>query len=195
MLTLTSPRETVLHRWPAGLKLALVAAGSVVLFQLPMAGVAVALALAAALALTLGRGRDWLGLLRLLWPVVLVLLAWHGLTGTLAQGALAVLRMLALVGLANLVTMTTRLSDMQAVFLWLSRPLAPILPPQRLALAFALVIRFVPVMLLRWQALVLAWRARAARRPGWHIYAPAVLAALDEADRVADALRARGGTA
>ena len=193
MLTLTSPIETPLHRWPAGGKLTLLAVGSVVIFLAPLWGAALALGLVASVAAALGIGRDWARLLWLLWPVALVLLLWHGMTGTPWEGALVVTRMLAAVGAANLVTMTTRLSDMQEVFLWLGRPLSPILPPKALALAFALVIRFVPVMLLRWEALSLAFRARSARRPGWRIAAPAVLAALDDAERVADALRARGG--
>lgn len=193
MLTLTSSHETALHRWPVGVKLAILAGWTLVLFQLPLWAAGVALALAAALATLLGLGREWLGLLRMLWPVTAVLLLWHGLTGTPLLGLLAVLRMLAAVGAANLVTMTTRLAEMQAVFLWLARPLAPLIAPKTLALAFALVIRFVPVMLLRWDALALAFRARSYRRPGWRIAAPAALAALDDAEHVADALRARGG--
>ena len=54
-------------------------------------------------------------------------------------------------------------------------------------------IRFIPVMLLRMEALALAFRARSARRGSWRIVMPGVLAALDDADHVADALRARGG--
>lgn len=193
MLTLTSPHQTPLHRWPAGLKLALLAALTLVLFQLPLWPVAVALAGLSALAFALGIGQAWARLLWLLWPFVAVLLCWHGLTGSFWTGALAVARMVAAVGAANLVTMTTRLADMQAVFMRLARPLSPLLPPARLALAFALVIRFIPVMLLRWQALSTAFRARARRRPGWRLIAPAALAALDDADHVAEALRARGG--
>jgi biotin transport system permease protein len=193
MLTLTSPHQTPLHRWPAGLKLALLATATLALFLAPLAAVALALALLAATAFALGLGPAWARLLWLLWPLAVVLLLWHGLTGTPWTGALAVARMGAAVGAANLVTMTTRLADMQAVFLRLARPLSPLLPPARLALAFALVIRFIPVMLLRWQALTLAFRARSARRPGWRSAAPAALAALDDADHVAEALRARGG--
>lgn len=193
MLTLTSERVTPAHDWPAGAKLAALAVWTLVLLQLPLWGAAGALGLAAGAAAALGVLGDWARQLRRLWPMALVLLAWHAATGTGALGVLVTLRLLAAVGAANLVTMTTRLADMQAVFLWLARPLRPLIAPQTLALAFALVIRFVPVMLLRWDALALAFRARSARRPGWRLVAPAVLAALDDAERVADALRARGG--
>lgn len=193
MLTLTSDRVTRAHGWPAGVKLAALAVWTVALLALPLWGAAAALGLTAGAALALGLLADWARHLRRLWPMALVLLLWHGATGTALLGLLVTLRLLAAVGAANLVTMTTRLADMQAVFLWLARPLRVLIAPQTLALAFALVIRFVPVMLLRWDALALAFRARSARRPGWRLAAPAVLSALDDADRVADALRARGG--
>lgn len=193
MLSLTSPIQTPLHRLPAGAKLAALALATIALFQLPLAPTALALAALAATAFALRLGPAWTRLLALLWPLALVLLTWHTLTGTPWDGALATTRMLAAVGAANLVTMTTPLSEMQATFLRLARPLSPLIPPQRLALAFALVLRFIPVMLQRWDALALAFRARSARRPGWRLIAPAALAALDDAERVAEALRARGG--
>ncbi len=196
MLTLTSPVETRAHRWPAGAKLAGLALWTLALFGLPGPGWALAaLGVVAAAAFVLDRrlGRAWAGLLGRLWPVALVLALWHVVSGTPGEGITVAARMLAAIGAANLVTMTTRLSDMQAVALWLARPLAPVVPPRVLALAFALAIRFVPVMLIRMAALGEAFRARSARRVGWRIAMPAVLVALDDAERVADALRARGG--
>jgi biotin transport system permease protein len=62
-----------------------------------------------------------------------------------------------------------------------------------LALAFALVIRFIPVMLDHLTRITDAWSARSPRRPRWRVLVPATLAALDDADRAAEALRARGG--
>jgi biotin transport system permease protein len=38
-----------------------------------------------------------------------------------------------------------------------------------------------------------AWSARSPRRPGWRLLIPTALAALDEAEHVAESLRARGG--
>lgn len=194
MLTLTSPHETRAHGWPAGAKLSGLLVFSLVIFALPgPVWAAAGLALAALGAWALGLGREWGAQLLRLWPLALVLMAWHLVTGDSRDGATVTFRMLAAVGAANLLTMTTRLTDLQALAERLARPLAWILPPRALALAFALVIRFVPVMLLRWEALSLAFRARSARRPGWRIAMPAVLAALDDAERVAEALRARGG--
>jgi biotin transport system permease protein len=197
MLTLTSPVETWAHRVPAGAKLAGLGLATSGLFllstPLPLGLAAVA---TAGLALTGGIGfaRMALRLLWPLWPFVVIVTLWHLWSADLTGGAVVLLRMVTAVALANLVTMTTRLSDMIQVFQWLALPLAPLgLSPRRLALAFALVIRFIPVMLDRMVQIGQAWSARSPRRPRWRVLVPATLAALDDADRVAEALRARGG--
>jgi biotin transport system permease protein len=197
MLTLTSPVETWAHRLPAGGKLMALAVATTVLFALGTP-LAMGLALAVALALYASGGPPFAltgaRLLRPLWPFVLVVGLWHLWTGNPEGGLVIVLRMIIAVALANFVTMTTRLSDMIAVFQWLASPLQAFgLPPRRLALAFALVIRFVPVMLERMAVISASWRARSPKRPGWRVLVPATLAALDDADHVAEALRARGG--
>lgn len=195
MLTLTSERETVLHGWPAGVKLGFLAVFTTGLFLLPgIVPAAIGLALVAGLCLGLGLAPEALRLLRPLVWIAGVILAWHALTGTAAEGIAAVLRLFAAFGAANLVTMTTRLEAMQAVFLWLFRPLSPLVPPERLALAMALVIRFVPVLSLRAEQLSTAWAARSARRLSWALVFAVTLAALDDAEHVAEALRARGGS-
>ena len=85
-------------------------------------------------------------------------------------------------------------AEIIALLTRITRPLTRIgLNPKVLGLSVALVIRFVPVMLLRYDQIALAFRARSPRRPGWRILMPVLLAALDDADRVAEALRARGG--
>lgn len=197
MLTLTSPVETWAHRLPAGGKLAVLALVTTGLFALSSLW-ALGAALAAMVGLYLTAGlpfaRAGLGLLWPLWPFILVVGLWHLWSGDLGGGGVVILRMVTAVGFANFVTMTTRLSDMIDVFQGLARPLAPLgLSPRRLALAFALVIRFIPVMLDRLGQIGMSWRARAPGRPRWRVLVPATLAALDDADRVAEALRARGG--
>lgn len=196
MLTLTSPVETWMHRRRAGVKLALLCAFTLVLFRLDGPALqGAAFALTAALAASGGARflTAWLRLLRVLWPFLLVIALWHGITGDIAGGATILLRLLAAVGAANLVTMTTPLSAMIAVIERLARPLSPVLPPRRLALAIALVIRFIPVLSDRMAVIRDAWAARSPRKAGWRILLPATLAALDDAEHVAEALRARGG--
>lgn len=197
MLTLTSPVETPWHRLPAGAKLMALAALTLLLFAAP-GPVVPAAALAGVAALYLAGGaifaRTGLAMLRPLWPFLLVLALWHLWEGTPREGLALALRLVAAVAAANLVTMTTRLSDMIAVLERLAAPLARFgMPPRRLALALALVIRFVPVLGERLAAIREAWAARSPRRPGWRVMVPAVLATLDDADHVAEALRARGG--
>jgi biotin transport system permease protein len=198
MLALTSAIETPYHRLPAGPKLAALCLFTIGLFWLnnvpEMLG-----AVAVVLILTALPGRVFAGqalrMLRPLWPFAALLVAWHWWTDDLMRGAVILLRMAAAVAAANLVTMTTRLGDMMGVIEKLARPLAPFgLPPRRLALAVALVIRFIPVLGARQAALAEAWRARSARRAGWRVVPALTLAALEEADHVAESLRARGGT-
>lgn len=197
MLSLTAPHPTPLHRLPAGMKLAALALATagIVALEAPLPLVAAGGAVAALhLALGWRIAAQGLRLLRPLWPFAAVLLGWHLWTGDPQRGALIALRMGTAVALANLVTMTTRLDDMIAVVERVARPLARLgLPPRRLALAIALVIRFTPVLMARAGQLADSWRARSPRRPGWRLAVPLALSALDDADRVAEALRARGG--
>ncbi|MCF1707270.1 energy-coupling factor transporter transmembrane protein EcfT [Tabrizicola sp. J26] len=197
MLTLTSPVETALHRMPAGWKLVGLALATLVVVPMTdLRWIAVAAALVVGLYLMQGVAFAKAGARMLwpLWPFLVVLAVWHAVTGDLVAGFGIALRMLTAIAIANLVTMTTRLDDLIAVVERCARPLVRIgLNPRTLAVAIALVIRFTPVLLLRAGQLMEAWRARSPRRPGWQVVAPLALSALDDAERVAEALRARGG--
>jgi biotin transport system permease protein len=197
MISLTSPVRTRAHDWPAGAKVLGLCAASVALFAAPYLW-AQALAAFAVLALYALPGRLFLvhGLRRLwpLWPFVVLLILWHLVTGAPREGAVIVLRMLSAVGLANLVTMTTTLEAMMRVVNRLLRPFGRLgVNLRAIELAAAMVIRFTPVLAQKGGALALAWRARSRRRPGWRLIVPFMVLALDDADRVAEALRARGG--
>lgn len=197
MLTLTSPIATPWHRLPAGAKLAALCLFTMSLFVIGNPWVlAAAVALVAMLYLPGGPvfARHGLRMLRPLIPFVAIVALWHIATGSPEYGALICLRLLAGVGAANLVTMTTRLSDIVAVIEWLAAPLSRFgLRPRVLGLAVALVIRFIPVTAERMIRLTEAWRARSVRRAGWRIALPVTLGTLDDAEHVAEALRARGG--
>lgn len=197
MISLTSPIETRAHGWPAGVKLGLLCVATIVLFKAEslmfhltaFAGLLMAYALPGPIFLKAG-----LRALKLLWPFVALVALYHIVTRTSVDGLVIILRMLTAVGLANLVTMTTRLTDMIAVVRWLATPLRALgLRTEYLETAIALVIRFTPELLAKGTHLTEAWRARSARRPGWRIILPFTVLALDDADHIADALRARGG--
>lgn len=197
MIALTWPHPTPLHRLPAGAKLLALVVWTATVMMIDRPEV-----LAACLALTLsvyglcGTGflRAGLRVLRPVLPLLLVIALWHLWLGELQAGAVMVLRFGTAILAANLVTMTSRLDALTAVLARVAAPLRHVgLPPATLALAVALMIRTVPVTADRHARLSDAWRARAAGRPRWRIVTPTLLGALDDSERLADALRARGG--
>lgn len=192
---LSGPRRLLpLERVPAGLKLLALAASSAALFftadPLVLAG-----ALAAVLVLAGAAGA--LHAVRDLRPLLLVLalsVAAHAALGDWRLGLAVGLRIAALVILAGVVSATTPLSDMLAVFDRLLAPLRWIgVSTRPIGVALAMTLRFAPMLALRWRTLAAAWRARSVRRPGWRLMIPFVVGALDDADRAAEALAARGG--
>lgn len=197
MLSLTSDTGTPWHKAPAGAKLLALLVISVLAFWLSTPAQALAfLGLVTALYLPGGAAflRQGARLLKPVLPFVVIILAWHWFTGAVAAGIVIVARLVALVALANLVTMTTRLQDMlDRVDDALAMLRLPVRWRRRLALSVALVIRFTPVLVQKGAALGQAWRARSVRRPGWRLVLPFALVALDDAERVAEALRARSG--
>ncbi len=203
MILTTSPTKTLAHRWPAGLKLGLllIATTSIffidsVLILAPLTASVIGLyALPSKLFFMEGMKG-----LRPLWPFLLIVGGWHILTETITEGMIILLRLITLVAMANLVTMTTRLSDMMAVILSLIALLrfVPVLRYMAtsnhvIALMFALVIRMIPVLTKKSQLLWMRWRSRSSRRPTWRILMPLMVLAIDDAEQVADALKARGG--
>ncbi len=64
--------------------------------------------------------------------------------------------------------------------------------PRKVALAAALVLRFVPVLAARWRAREEAWRARTRRRVPPRLVAAFLADVLRLADQVAESLDARG---
>ena len=199
MISLTSPVKTWAHSWPAWSKLLGLCLGSVVLFQIDtVQGQAIAAAVVLLLYAAPGLRflRNGADRLSMLWPFVVIVGIFHVATGDIAGGATILLRMFAAVGLANLVTMTTPLSEMMEVVRWLMRPFRRFgVRSEVFELATAMVIRFTPVLIDKGAALSEAWRARSPRRPSWRIVMPLMIAALDDADHVAEALKARGGVA
>lgn len=197
MISLTSPVDTRAHRWPAWVKLGGLCLVSTGLFLTGSLAAHIAV-----LTVTLGLyalpGAEFLsaGLrgLRVVLPFVAMLLIWHVVTDDLAMGVLICLRMVALIALANLVTMTTGLAELVDLTRRLTAPLRQLgLPTHLLDTAIPLVIRFTPVLVARAERLAEAWRARSPRRPSWRLVLPLTLQALDDADHVGEALRARGG--
>ena len=115
MISLTSPIKTRAHFWPAGAKLAALCLSTAGLFFIQNLFAHIAI-LTAILALYAAPGRlfftSGLSKLWMLWPFVIIVCGWHWVTDSYVQGVVIVLRLVSAVALANLVTMTTRITDM-----------------------------------------------------------------------------------
>lgn len=196
MLSLTSPVRTWLHDVPPGGKLLAMLAFATALFPVERIDALIATAIIVALLyLSCGTRLATAGLraLRPLLPFLAIIAVWHLATGTPQAGIGISLKLLAAVGLANLVTMTTRLEEIMDAVAWPARRLG--LNPRIIGMMIAMVVRFTPALGRKGTQLIEAWRARSARQPGMAVVPPLLLAALDDADHVAEALRARGGVA
>lgn len=197
MISLTSPIETPYHRFRAGYKLCLLCLFT---FSVYLAeGLLVHLAaVASVLCLYLVPGFAFFatGLRRLLpiWPFLAVLLVWHLATAKYSDGIEVAAKLISAVGLANLVTMTTRLDDLIAVVERAFLPFRRIgISAKGLGIAIAMVIRFTPVLMQKGAQLTESWKSRSPRRPGWRVILPLFLLVLDDAAEVGESLRARGG--
>lgn len=196
MISLYLAQVGWLHRWPAGLKLLALAAISIGLYFVAQPAL-MAVVLAIVLGLYASLGRPALRQLVLLRPLLLLfalMFAVQWWSVGLAAGLTLVLRMSALILLANLVTMTTRMDAMMAAIAPLLAPLRLVrVEPARIAFAVALVIRFVPVLLAQLHSLREAWAARGGGRQLWRLAIPMTIQAIRLSDHVAEALAARGG--
>ena len=67
------------------------------------------------------------------------------------------------------------------------------LRPEPIAFAIGLFIRFTPVLIEKSAILAQAYRARTSKYGNWRIVLPLALIAVDDADHIAEAMRARGG--
>ncbi len=197
MLSFESPVKTVWHRVPVGLKLLFVLLSTLTLFLLDTLPVQLGALLVCVILYTAG-GSDFLragiGRLRFIWPFILVILVWHAITHTTMHGVMISVRLVTILGISNLMTMTSRLTDLVGLIHSGLYPLRLLgINTRPIEIAVALVIRFTPIFISKGASLADAWRLRSKKRPGWQIIFPLSLAAIDDAEQVADALRARGG--
>lgn len=189
------PTGSVVHRLPAGVKLAALVAGCValVLVRRPWQ-VAVALGVLAVLyAVARLPLRLLLAQLRPLLLLVAVLLAFQWVVVGWQRAVVIVGGLLAAVLLASLVTLTTRTTDLVEVVVRLARPLRPVgVDPERVGLALALGIRSVAVVADLARDVRQAQLARGGQRSAVAFVVPLVNRTLRYAERLADALVARG---
>jgi len=198
MLSFDSPVSTPWHRVPVSWKFLSVCVCSLLLFIFDSIAVQLFAMLACALLYTVGGATFFntsVQRLKFLWPVLLIIVVWHGFSGTFILGIGIVLRLVTIVALSNLMTMTSRLSDLLALIEWALKPVRALgVNTRPVEIAVALVVRFTPVLIGKGSALADAWRTRSVKRASWRLVFPLSLVAIDDAENVAQALKARGGT-
>ncbi|ORB28589.1 energy-coupling factor transporter transmembrane component T family protein [Mycolicibacterium parafortuitum] len=190
------PGRSWLHRMPAGMKLVglgVVIVAMTVAVDSPMRLAVAAAAVAAVIACArLPVGALAAQLRPVLWVVAAIFVLQLLLTGW--RRALVVCGVLLLaVGLAAIVTTTTRTTDMLDAATRAMAPLARFgFPARQVAIALALTIRSIPLLVDIIRQVEEARRARGLRISPRIVFVPVVVAALRAADDFSEALIARG---
>jgi biotin transport system permease protein len=194
MLSLYQEGRTPVHALPAGVKLlVLFLAGTLIFLIRDVAWLAAAMAVVG-LCYVLAR-IPWRPAVRSLVAVVpfaaitviaqIVLSDW-------VTGVVVGERILTTVGLANLVTLTTRTEDMIATIETAMRPAVPLgIRPERIGLVVAIAIRFIPMIKEQTEQVRAAQRARGVERSVAFL-TPLLIKILRLADGLGEALDARG---
>jgi biotin transport system permease protein len=199
-LALYVPRASPVHRTPAGWKLLVLAGLSVLVFAVPTLPV-VSGALVAVLVVGLVVARlPGAVLLRqaraVLWVLVAIFVL-HAVLTDVLTGTLTVLRLLALVLAAAVVTATTRVTEMVAVVERVCWPLRWVgVRPARIGLVIAMALRFIPLIAERADRIREAQAARGGSVHGLRglttTVVPLLVQVLQLAHTTAEALDARG---
>lgn len=195
LLGLYRPGTTVFHRLPVGVKLLALTASSLVIVIVrgaPSSGVF----LAVAIALSLLARLDIRTTLKALRPVLIVAVLFGGYQiwqKGWGPGAEVIADLFALVVLATVFTATTSINDMlDSITRWL-QPFRRIgVNPEKVGLAFSLMMRSVPGTLEIARETRVAAKARGLERSPRALLIPMVLRTVARAHDTGDALMARG---
>lgn len=207
MLTLFMSKRTWLHGQPAGRKLLVLAIASLGMMMVSSPLLAMgALALVVSVYFSLGvpgRARLYESLQALAWLIGFIAGAQLVIAGVrgdwshalLVSVGVSMVKLVALVLLAELVSITTPLQALMNAILPLLMPLHAVgLSPRRLSLAIALIIRLASLQRSNWLQLRQSWAARSKVKPGLRIMPPSFRLGLKHADHMAWALRARSAS-
>lgn len=186
---------SLLHRIPVKPKLfGLMVCGLLLYFIEQPAVLGVALVVTALLYLSTGIG--FAEGLRRLKPVLFTiafLAAVNVLLLSPLEALLTVLRLLAILFLAAAMTASTTIADFMGAVTDLARPLEKLglMKASDLGLALGLVLRFVPDIAQRYEALKEAHAARGIPVKLSRMLGPLIISTLKDADRIAEAIDAR----
>lgn len=195
MLPLYIHRDSFVHRMPAGAKLFVcLVATTVICFLQPLW--LMGATLAGVCGLYLLAHLPISAIFAALKPMLLVsavIFALQWLLADVPTAVAVVLRIMTLVLLTSLVTLTTPLSTMIEVLTDISRPFARFgVSPPKLALAIALSIRFIPTLLNDMQEIQRARIARGARGASVFALGPLIVKILYMTNALGNAIAARG---
>ncbi|WP_119942863.1 energy-coupling factor transporter transmembrane protein EcfT [Neorhizobium sp. NCHU2750] len=188
--------DSLLHRLPAWVKLLGLAVISLCLFTLHMPlvlGVAAAIGLVGHALLRISMAEIWRRM-RSYALIVLVVALFTAAFGSLAEGFEALFRLSGLALFASLVTATTTTGEFIAVFTRAAMPLERLglVRAADVGLSIGLVIRFVPEIVGRYEAIRDAHHARGLKPRPLSIIVPLIINTLRHADEIASAIDARG---
>ncbi|MCC2095255.1 MAG: energy-coupling factor transporter transmembrane protein EcfT [Hyphomicrobiales bacterium] len=187
--------RTWLHAVPAGAKLLGLLVAVTLFLSLSLWWIfALAIAMVLAVYASLGSAAlQRLVRLRPLLPLLAIIYALQWYLEGHNQAAVSAGRLLLMILLADLLSMTTTVQEMLDAIAPVLRPLERLgLDSRKLALAIALVIRFVPVLFDLWNRRREAWQARTSRRFSPMLIKLFLADTFRMADHVAEALDARG---
>lgn len=188
------PGNSAIHRLPVSVKLLACLLGSIALalVQSPWLLGACLLLIGGAYACAQLPVSAALKTLRPVLPVLaIIVLAQVALSGWTAA-ATVTLRIISLVLLASLVTLTSPFTDLIDAVTRAARPLARFgFSAPKLGLAIALTLRFIPAFAKDWSAVEDARTARGARGPGFLGVGPLVLRILCMTNALGDAIASR----
>ena len=195
MLALRFPQPTALDNVPASLKLLLLAAATSGIFFISTLGTMFLIFLAITTFHLLFGWQIFkfsLNLLKPLLPFIIIMVFWHLYSRDLTGGLLIIMRLLLIVSLANLVTCSTKTSEITEIIEKILRPMQFLnINTQAISLSVIIFIRFTPIVLERHHILSLAYKCRSGKRPSWQLILPLILSIMDDADHVAQSLKSR----
>ena len=187
--------DSCIHRMRAGLKLLILAAAGSSLMWVSRPAWLLATCVAVLLLFWIARVSwrgVWLRIKPLAWFVLAIGLVVAWVDGWHAAAS-ATLRLVSLVMLALLVTLTTPLSAMMDVVTLVMRPLESmgLLRAERVSLAFGMTMRMVPELHAQWNQIREAQAARGLESHPVALIVPMLVRTLNRADEMAEAIDAR----
>ena len=196
MGSLYLPGHTWLHLVPAGPKLAVLAVASTALMWVHSPSlllVACVLVCLSARCAGASLRQVWQQLSPLTWMLLVLggLSLWYQ---GLLQALEMVLRLFTLVLAALVVSMTTPLTQMMQVVVWLLGPFERLgwVNADKVALGFGLTLRLIPELGVQWQEIREAQLARGLTPSPLTMGVPMLLRTLRRAEEIAEAIDARG---